>query len=518
MSFRAFLSYSRADDKLANRIHRRLDSYRTPKALVGSQGAFGNVIDRLHPIFRDRFDLATGGALTPRITDALKSSDALILLCSSRSAGSIWVNSEVEIFLQHHSQERIFPIISPDTSAKANLEDDCFPPILRGKGLLAADLREFRGSSGSTIGDGFEGGILKTIAGLLGVPLDQLIRREQARQRQKLAVFGIASIVFAIVAVAAVWFGIRADQLAILERDMRVTAEEKSRKLTDAVMLFRELYDEQADPKIRLPFGRLKLVKKFTPTKCNEDGCRTLSEVEVEPGNRYYFSLLRKAFTDRKNDSSGPCFGTCNSECDADNSPYLTLTRTESECPASKEAAQNLHGMNIYSAQSAGRTLIGIQLESAVWGRAMGTPALPMAFLARESATSEFRLIGVLMYVSGRYESAAQEAEASENWDKPNIAIRWLKNKALPDLLVGDEFGYAASEKNFRFSLHRFDPHFGRYTTICLAKGAHDNTSSDTQSPDLLAAAELSKEDCSLEREQRDEEKEAAGTQKVEKR
>jgi hypothetical protein len=455
MLFRAFLSYSRADDGLANRIHRRLDSYRTPRALIGSHGTFGKVVDRLHPIFRDRFDLSSGGQLTPRITEALKSSDSLVLLCSSRSAESVWVNAEIQIFLQHHPPERIFPIISPDTSATANLENDCFPPAMRGKGILAADLRELRSGTGQTIGDGFEGGILKTIAGLLGVPLDQLLRREQARQRRRLTVLGFASLSFAVIAAAAVWLGVRANRLAVLEREMRTAAEEKSRKLTDAVMLFRERYDEQADPKMRLPFGRLKAVRKFTPTKCDDKGCRTLSETEIDPKSRYYFALLRKAFTDRKRDSSSPCFGICKTECDSDYSPYFTLTRTEEECPASREAAENLHAMTVYSAQSSGRTLIGIQLQSAVWGRALNTPALPMAFLARESTSAEFRLIGVLMYVSGRYENIEQVAEGSENWNNPNIAVRWLRNKVLPDLLVSDEYNSGLVEKDFRFSLYR---------------------------------------------------------------
>jgi hypothetical protein len=518
MLFRAFLSYCRADDKLANRIHRRLDSYRTPKGLVGSLGEFGKVIERLHPIFRDRFDFSSGGELTSRITEALKNSESLVILCSTRSAGSAWVNSEVEIFLKHHSTQRIFPIISPDTRATADLENECFPLALRGKGILAADLRDLRNSNGQAIGDGFEGGVLKTIAGLLGVPLDQLIRREQARQRRRLAAISLASIVFSIVAVAAAGFGFRANQLAILEKEMRITAEAKSRKLTDAVMLFRELYDEQADPKSRIPFGRLKLVRTFTPTKCNNDGCRTLSEAEVDPKSRYYFSLLRKVFTDRKEDSSGSCFGACKAECDSVSSPYFTLTRTEAECAASKEAADNLHAMAVYSAQSAGRTIIAIQLQSAFWGRPMGTPALPMAFLARERASADFRLIGVLMYVSGRYETVEQEEEADENWDKPNVSIRWLRNKTLPDLLVGDEFGFAASEKNFRFSLYRYDPHFNRYTTICLARGEYDNTSSDTQSPELLAAAEMSMVDCSLEQELSEKQMDGVAAPTTEKR
>ncbi len=36
MRYRAFFSYARADDRIANWLHRQLDGYRTPKPLVGS--------------------------------------------------------------------------------------------------------------------------------------------------------------------------------------------------------------------------------------------------------------------------------------------------------------------------------------------------------------------------------------------------------------------------------------------------------------------------------------------------
>ena len=93
-SYRSFFSYTRGDDQIADWLHRQLDSYRTPKALVGIDGVYGSVPRKLHPIFRDCADLETGGHLEQRIrqAQALEECDTLVVLCSPISAKSEWVD------------------------------------------------------------------------------------------------------------------------------------------------------------------------------------------------------------------------------------------------------------------------------------------------------------------------------------------------------------------------------------------------------------------------------------------
>ncbi len=66
--YRAFISYSHADEKWAAWLHRALETYKIPKHLIGKPTDFGPVPERLAPIFRDRDELATstelGGVLT----------------------------------------------------------------------------------------------------------------------------------------------------------------------------------------------------------------------------------------------------------------------------------------------------------------------------------------------------------------------------------------------------------------------------------------------------------------------
>ena len=52
--YRAFISYSHRDSRWASWLHKSLESYRPPKALIGTAGARGPVPKRLAPVFRDR--------------------------------------------------------------------------------------------------------------------------------------------------------------------------------------------------------------------------------------------------------------------------------------------------------------------------------------------------------------------------------------------------------------------------------------------------------------------------------
>ena len=206
MRYRAFFSYSRADNRVANWLHGQLDRYRTPKALIGIDGKFGNVPSKLHPIFRDRTDLPSGGHLSKVLQDALEDSETLIVLCSPAAAKSAYVNHEVETFIRLGRQDRIFPVIADGEPNSRDPEAECFPPALRPLGILAADLRHIKGKSGQVTGDGKNTARLKLTAGLLGLPLDELVKREQRRQRQLTGLATSAAGLFMAVSIAAGYF------------------------------------------------------------------------------------------------------------------------------------------------------------------------------------------------------------------------------------------------------------------------------------------------------------------------
>ena len=86
--YRAFISYSHADEQWASWLHRALETYRVPKHLVGRDTVYGTVPERFSPVFRDRDELATATSLGDTLTRALQQSAFQIVICSQKAAAS----------------------------------------------------------------------------------------------------------------------------------------------------------------------------------------------------------------------------------------------------------------------------------------------------------------------------------------------------------------------------------------------------------------------------------------------
>ncbi|MEM7525397.1 MAG: toll/interleukin-1 receptor domain-containing protein, partial [Pseudomonadota bacterium] len=223
MRYRAFISYSHRDEAMAQRLHRRLERYRPPRGLTLSDGARP---ERLHPIYRDRDEMAASPSLPAAIEAALAASDHLIVLCSPAAAQSAWVNEEIRLFAEIASPDRIVPVVV-DGDPPA-----CFPPALLNllEEPLAPDLRDGK--------DGFADGVLKTIAGLWGVPLGALKDREAARQRGRARV---NAAVAALVSGLAVFAGF--SEWRALEQERRAEAEAEVAEARSLASIARYTFD-----------------------------------------------------------------------------------------------------------------------------------------------------------------------------------------------------------------------------------------------------------------------------------
>jgi len=198
----AFLSYSHRDRQIAEWLHRELETYRVPKRMIGTATPLGPVPARLHPIFKDREELSAAGSLNEAIKSALGSASALIVVCSPASAGSPWVNEEIRNYKQLNGDARVFAVIAGGEPWASRVpgqeEQECFPPAMRfvvapdgtitdvPAEPIAADLRPE--------GDGKRVGKLKVVAGLIGVGLDELVRREAQRRQRRLRYAVAASL------------------------------------------------------------------------------------------------------------------------------------------------------------------------------------------------------------------------------------------------------------------------------------------------------------------------------------
>ena len=103
----AFLSYSHRDQAVAEWLHHELETYRVPSRMVGRETPLGPVPSRLTPIFKDREELSAAGSLGDAITAALNRASALIVVCSTASASSPWVNEEVRAFKKLHDSLQV---------------------------------------------------------------------------------------------------------------------------------------------------------------------------------------------------------------------------------------------------------------------------------------------------------------------------------------------------------------------------------------------------------------------------
>lgn len=185
----AFISYSHSDEKSAAWLHRTLETYRVPGNLVGKAHRDGPLPRRLFPVFRDRDELASGHDLNEKIQRALEGSRYLVVLCSPRSARSLYVNEEIRRFKLMGRRERILAIIIEGEPKDVGGPADCFPQALRhplrddgsidttvALDPIAADARPDK--------DGPHNASLKVLAGMLEVGLDTLLQREKLRARR----------------------------------------------------------------------------------------------------------------------------------------------------------------------------------------------------------------------------------------------------------------------------------------------------------------------------------------------
>ena len=201
MGYAAFLSYSHADARWAQWLHHRLETYRVPARLVGTQGPDGPIASRLGTIFRDRDELPTAGDLGTTIRAALADSAALILICSPAAAKSPWVHREIEAFKALGRGDRIACFIVDGKPDATEMESACFPSALTDVGSDGI-VREPLAADARPDGDGRERAFIKLVAGLLGVSYDTLARREAQRRQRRLLMLTTASVCGMAVAIA----------------------------------------------------------------------------------------------------------------------------------------------------------------------------------------------------------------------------------------------------------------------------------------------------------------------------
>ncbi len=252
--YRAFLAYSHEDASRADWLRQSLENYRVPAELVGKETEFGRIPKRLFPIFRDREELAGSAELGSAIEKALKESSHLVVLCSPAAAKSIWVNEEIRVFKSLGKANRVLCLIldgEPSVSMSlVQSETECLPIAARRKvnseGKIteepsepaAADLREEK--------DGEHGAFLKIVAGMLGVGLDDLKRRDIHSRQLRTTRIAIAASAVAVLGLGLAGYALIQRNQATIARveaeNERRIAEDELAKTKIVTNFVRELF------------------------------------------------------------------------------------------------------------------------------------------------------------------------------------------------------------------------------------------------------------------------------------
>ena len=249
--YRAFISYSHADERWARWLHRGLESYRVPKRLVGRKTRMGTVPERVAPVFRDREELASSTDLGSDLREALAQSATQIVICSRASAKSHWVNEEILAYKRLGRSHRIFCLIVDGEPYASNVPgsegDECFPPALH---FLMGDDGELTRTPAEPIAadarpgkDGRAHAKLKLLAGLLGVGFDALRQREAQRRQRRLAAAAALSTVGMIVAIGLATTAILARNEAERQRVRAENEAETARETSSFLVSLFEVSD-----------------------------------------------------------------------------------------------------------------------------------------------------------------------------------------------------------------------------------------------------------------------------------
>lgn len=208
----AFISYKREDEKWAKWLQHKLEYYKLPSSVRKDNP---DLPGKIRPVFKDTTDLEPG-VLTQKIQIALNSSKFLIVICSPRSANSVWVSKEVQSFIDSGRADHIIPFIIGGTPNALNPKEECYPEGLRQlageKELLGANINEM----------GRDAAAIKVVARMFNLRFDTLWQRfkRYKRIRTFISIIVVSLLLFMSVIIALVLWS---KNKTIDEQNVRLT-------------------------------------------------------------------------------------------------------------------------------------------------------------------------------------------------------------------------------------------------------------------------------------------------------
>ena len=200
-----FLSYRHKplDGVITQQTFNILESFRLPKALR-DQGYHG-----VRRVFRDTEELPVSRILTQTIDAALRTTKCLVVVCSTDTPSSEWVDREVAVFIELGKAEQIYPLLitgTPETSFPASMK--LIPDIMD----RVIDVRA-PGNDAKAIVANIRRSMYPVIAAVSGCEEDDLRREHNLEVRRRTAMLaGGTALLFAFVAAVSAFLWNRAEQ------------------------------------------------------------------------------------------------------------------------------------------------------------------------------------------------------------------------------------------------------------------------------------------------------------------
>ena len=231
MRYDAFISYrhSELDMEIAKKLHKGLETFKIPASVSKKYGK-----KRIERVFRDQEELPIGSDLDDNITSALAESEFLIVVCSPRTPGSVWVRKEIETFIKLHDRNHVLAILiegEPNESFPSELlVDDEGRPVEP----LAADVR---GETAKERDKRFKTELMRLVAPLVGCEYDDLKQRHRERIiRRNLFIASMALLTTTGLGIA---FGL---YNAVVARDMEELANKNADLALEKTVLAGEIF------------------------------------------------------------------------------------------------------------------------------------------------------------------------------------------------------------------------------------------------------------------------------------
>lgn len=155
----AFISCISDDKKWGIKILRNLESYCLPEDICN---VYGIQRKPMSPIF------FVPKESNVELKDSLDASRNLIVICSTNSAKSAWLNCEVERFASTGKEQNIFPFIIDCVVNSEGIDNECLPVLI--KQYLNSDYP-------NVITDGWSHAIDKLVASMLNIDINALHKR-----------------------------------------------------------------------------------------------------------------------------------------------------------------------------------------------------------------------------------------------------------------------------------------------------------------------------------------------------